>query len=377
MSSTESRQPKLRLLEFFSGIGGWHAGLQVLSNGVAKHGGTMPEFEVAASFDVNPNANAVYRANHPSVPINRSDLKKLTTKKLDSFNANVWAMSPPCQPHTRNGNRGDEDDPRSQGFLNLLRILRETSNPPEYFLLENVEGFETSTSRDQLLDAIGNAQCTYHWEEYILSPTQFGVPNQRDRYYFLARREPFPTAKDALTPTSPSRILPDCGCRPVIAKPSNCKPGSLESHKYWAEANAHCKRIGDFLVDRTRPAKRKHAGDWDGGGGAKDIAASKGVRFDPAHLSLESYSVNEKVLSRCGKAVDIVDTSCKQSCCFTKAYTKYGIGTGSLLLCSWLVFKLRIEPCQISGARDTAYSFTVLGLTTAQSSIPSIAASTI
>ena len=179
---------QLRVVEFFSGIGGWHAGFCQAINEIIRTDPTSIDFRVVACFDVNPNANTVYAANHPHVSVVTSDLKRLTVKKLNKYRANVWAMSPPCQPHTRNGKKGDRNDPRSAGFHNLLKILRETQQPPEIILMENVEGFENSLSHAALLEAVRDAQCHYHCEEYILSPTQFGVPNQRDRYYFLAWR---------------------------------------------------------------------------------------------------------------------------------------------------------------------------------------------
>ena len=50
-------------LEFFSGIGGLHCALNEAAqtlNIAAK---------VVASFDVNPNANAIYAANFPDVQL--------------------------------------------------------------------------------------------------------------------------------------------------------------------------------------------------------------------------------------------------------------------------------------------------------------------
>eukprot|EP00750_Incisomonas_marina_P001821 INCI11697.1.p1 GENE.INCI11697.1~~INCI11697.1.p1 ORF type:complete len:437 (-),score=73.51 INCI11697.1:14-1324(-) len=345
-----------------------------------------------------------------------ADLKKLTSKKLDAFGANMWVMSPPCQPHTRNGNKGDSDDPRSAGFRNLLKILRETRQPPDFLLLENVEGFEGSQSHGALIEAIEGAQAAYVYEEYILSPTQFGVPNQRDRYYFLARKvessapnssslsssESDPATQSvagspvsaASKPCSPARYLPPAtGCVRVPLRPASCKPGSAESYEYWESANAHCRPIRDFLLappptssagtsdplsrgpiesagipgsDRSsgHPVKRKldevslskSTATPSAGGGTKHgvapqqakqeifrskskdkpasgIAATTVAKegIDPAHTSFAAYTVPTKMLARCGSAIDIVTPVSKQTCCFTKAYTKYGIGTGSVL----------------------------------------------
>lgn len=96
-------------------------------------------------------------------------------------------MSPPCQPFTRNGLKKDELDPRTCSFSHLLNILPELQI--QYILLENVKGFETSVMREKLIDTLKN--CGFYYQEFILSPTQFGVSNTRHRYYCIARKKPF------------------------------------------------------------------------------------------------------------------------------------------------------------------------------------------
>lgn len=96
-------------------------------------------------------------------------------------------MSPPCQPFTRNGLKGDNTDPRSCAFTHLLNILSELNNV-KYILIENVKGFETSVMHENLINALESNNFTY--QEFMLSPTQFGVSNTRYRYYCLAKRKP-------------------------------------------------------------------------------------------------------------------------------------------------------------------------------------------
>lgn len=46
----------------------------------------------------------------------------------------------------------DEHDPRSASFLHLLSLLDTMENPPSYFFLENVQGFDGSQSHRRLLE---------------------------------------------------------------------------------------------------------------------------------------------------------------------------------------------------------------------------------
>ena len=101
---------------------------------------------------------------------------------------------------------------------------------------------------------------------------------------------------------------------------------------------------GTSTRSTTEPAAREAcahlaaaASEPAGGGGSKgreadalsDVPGAP-VQGDNAHLAKSAYSVSDKMLARCGRAVDIVDPTSKQTCCFTKAYTKYGVGTGSV-----------------------------------------------
>lgn len=102
----------------------------------------------------------------------------------------------------------DSEDPRAKGFLHLILLLRTMDTPPEYLFVENVCNFEVpfnqcihicvdynrslyylhkkSMTRQTLVDAL--RELHYEFEEWILSPTQFGIPNERPRYYLIARR---------------------------------------------------------------------------------------------------------------------------------------------------------------------------------------------
>lgn len=73
-------------------------------------------------------------------------IEKLTKGSLEEMRADIWVMSPPCQPHTRqhNNQKEDIDDPRSQSFLHLCDLISsmELDTLPKIILLENVIGFE-------------------------------------------------------------------------------------------------------------------------------------------------------------------------------------------------------------------------------------------
>ncbi|KAJ2736578.1 hypothetical protein IW152_000753 [Coemansia sp. BCRC 34962] len=163
-------------LEFFSGIGGLHYGLQQ-SGAPGK---------VAMAFDTNEIANTVYEHNFGYRPSNKS-IDYLEPHDIDRHKANCWLLSPPCQPYTRGGKYLDDQDNRARGLIHLLKLLPRVKYTPDYVLLENVMNFENSRSRSLLVSTLGHLGFVVR--EFLISPTQIGIPNSRLRYFLVARRQ--------------------------------------------------------------------------------------------------------------------------------------------------------------------------------------------
>lgn len=118
-----------------------------------------------------------------------------------SYDANVWTMSPPCQPFSRNGlvidtlffpftsccigNQLDDEDPRTKSLLVLLNLFTQLQKPPTYLMLENVSGFQNSRTRNKLVAVL--AEKNYRFQEVMLSPSDIGIPNSRLRYFLIVR----------------------------------------------------------------------------------------------------------------------------------------------------------------------------------------------
>lgn len=119
--------------------------------------------------------------------------------------------SPPCQPFTRTrfSKQRDLDDKRTAGFQALLHLLctLPVARRPRWIFLENVAGFIGSRGHALLRQQLRIAE--FQWKEYVLSPTDVGIPNQRTRYYLLAEREShrFTSREDELHRQAPFRKM--------------------------------------------------------------------------------------------------------------------------------------------------------------------------
>lgn len=94
---------------------------------------------------------------------------------LDDMGAQLWCLSPPCQPYTKtlNAQRRDASDPRATSMLRILQQLPNMSQQPELLILENVEGFVGSQVHTMLKSTL--ASCGYHLQVRLSDAAWPGV----------------------------------------------------------------------------------------------------------------------------------------------------------------------------------------------------------
>ena len=159
----------MRLLELFSGIGAVAAASQ--------------GFDIVGAIDISQPAASVYAENFSS-PVLVREISTLSDDTLDGFQADVWWMSPPCQPFTRRGLKADIHDPRCQALQRMIdaipRIL------PPIVAMENVHGFESSLAFSKMRNVLDDAGYRIATEK--LCSSQFGIPNLRPRFFVIASR---------------------------------------------------------------------------------------------------------------------------------------------------------------------------------------------
>jgi site-specific DNA-cytosine methylase len=192
----------MNVLELFCGIGGFAAA-------------AGNRARVVAAVDQSPAALAVYRLNHPGTAVLGWNLETVTAADLGAFPADMWWLSPPCQPYSVRGHRRDLEDPRALSFRNLLEILRET--PPVHLGLENVEGFAESRARQRLLEILRGGG--FQVSERRLCPTELGIPGRRPRYYLVASRQRLRKPPPPAVHTAPLADYLDEGAAPELFLP--------------------------------------------------------------------------------------------------------------------------------------------------------------
>ncbi|KAK4730203.1 hypothetical protein R3W88_023191 [Solanum pinnatisectum] len=304
MESEVSRN-QCRVLEFYSGIGGLRYSLLKAAVNAT----------VVEAFDINDVANDVYQHNFGHRPF-QGNIQTLNATDLDSYNADAWLLSPPCQPYTRQGLQKGSSDARASSFLKILELVPQLLRPPSYLFVENVVGFETSDTHAILVDIL--EKNNFVTQEFILSPLQFGLPYSRPRYYCLAKRKPLSFE----VPEFNNQLLRTPG--PLLGQTeSTMEKEQLLSPEYWDELLQACQPVDDFLVFKSF-GNRKDSSTYS-------FHCNDSVKSDRSDEENDVYFVPSSLIERWGSAMDIVYPHSKRCCCFTKSYYRYVKGTGSLL----------------------------------------------
>lgn len=284
----------------------------------------------------------MYQLNFGDTKLLQKNIEGLTVKDLDGLSPDVFLMSPPCQPFTRVGHQGASKDPRVRSFLHILELLPQLSRSPNYILMENVKGFETSDTREQFVCTLKT--CGYSYQEFLLSPTQLGIPNSRLRYYLLAKKKPLQfhfVTQDEIMESFPciterdrsDNQCSDCGrdcvvelrCMTNEVQPNGPLP-VLECSVDSTHRDKHNKGCFKCLQVKINSELKPVLDEYKNCRKIDDyLEEGKDDNY------FEKYLLPAKVLSKFALLLDIVNRESERSCCFTKAYGHYAEGTGSVL----------------------------------------------
>jgi len=164
---------ELKYIDLFCGIGGFH---QALTN-------VIPTSTCVMASDIDENARLTYEANHKLAPM--GDIKKIEIAKIPAFNLICGGF--PCQAFSiaQWKDKKAFDDPRGTLFFEILKII--DVHKPKCILLENVANL-IKIQKGVVLKTILNSLTTrgYKVSYQLLSPHQFGIPQNRERVYIVA-----------------------------------------------------------------------------------------------------------------------------------------------------------------------------------------------
>ena len=170
---------KLKVLDLFSGIGGFSLGLD-------RAGG----FETVAFCEIEPFPRKVLAKHWPEVPC-YEDVTKLTGDILrrDGISVDVITGGFPCQDISVAGKQaGIGEGTRSGLWSEIVRLIGELS--PRYVIVENVAALLSGPSEQRggwFGSILGDlAECGYDAEWENIPAAAMGAPHRRERVWIIA-----------------------------------------------------------------------------------------------------------------------------------------------------------------------------------------------
>lgn len=171
----------MRVLDLFCGSGG-------ISQGFESAG-----FQIVGGIDFDPDSINTFKANFPYAKALCVDLLKFSDaeikKEFTKLKIEVVVGGPPCQGFS-NANRWqkEKNDPRNKLFFEYLRFVKLLK--PKIVVIENVRGMLSKNNGyaqkriSELIEDLG-----YVVSSKVLNASNFGVPQNRFRAFFVAIRK--------------------------------------------------------------------------------------------------------------------------------------------------------------------------------------------
>ena len=189
-----SNKNEYKCIDLFAGCGGLSLGFE------------MAGFNIPLAIEIDEWASETYEKNHPSTEVLIGDITQIT--ELDNIISKEDLPvdgiigGPPCQGFSLSGNR-DKKDPRNSLFMEFVRFVKYFK--PKFFVMENVTGILSMKTKDNQLvkdiilseyDAAG-----YNVKICKLNAAEYGVPQKRERVFFIGIRKDLPFNENDLAPT--------------------------------------------------------------------------------------------------------------------------------------------------------------------------------
>ena len=169
------QQEKLRVLDLFSGIGGFSLGLE-------RTGG----FETVAFCEIDTDAQKVLTKHWPEVPC-YEDVTRLTGDILerDGISVDVITGGFPCQDISASGTGEGLAGARSGLWSEIARLIGELR--PRIAIMENSPNLLSGSNGEWFGKVLGGlAEIGYDAEWDVIGASDVGAPHKRERVWITA-----------------------------------------------------------------------------------------------------------------------------------------------------------------------------------------------
>lgn len=197
-----SDNSKIRVMELFAGVGGFHQGLTQANPGL---------FDVVWANQWEPSrktqdAYECYKRNFNTTTVSNEDIGEVTNEAFQNISPDMVVGGFPCQDYsvarTLSGEQGIQGK-KGVLFWQIKRVIENTN--PKYILLENVDRLLKSPSsqrgRDFAVMLATFRDLNYSVEWRVINAADYGFAQRRRRVFIFAYRndQAFANSQETLT----------------------------------------------------------------------------------------------------------------------------------------------------------------------------------
>lgn len=171
--------------------------------GGSTMGYKLAGFDVIGCNEIDPKMMEAYKLNHnPRYPFLESieTFKNRTDLPDELFNLDILDGSPPCSSFSMAGNRekdwgkekkfreGQKEQVLDTLFFDFIDLAKRLQ--PKIVVAENVKGLLAGSARDYVRKIYREFEkAGYFVQHYLLDASKMGVPQRRERVFFIAIRQ--------------------------------------------------------------------------------------------------------------------------------------------------------------------------------------------
>jgi len=183
INEENNKNSSLKYIDLFCGVGGFHQALNKL------------DAECILACDIDADCRVVYKDNYGLEPV--TNVKDIDEKTMSNFD--ILCAGFPCQSFSNGGNKKCFNDERGLLFDEIIRIAKEKQ--PKFMFLENVKHI-LKVSNGEVIEYIKDkiAKTGYSLQIFQISPHNYGIPQQRERVYFVCIRKDIYNGTDIQLP---------------------------------------------------------------------------------------------------------------------------------------------------------------------------------
>ncbi len=165
----------MKFFDFCAGIGAGRRGLELAG------------MECVGYSEISRSAVASYKMLHNTDnEKNYGNITKIDVDTLPNFDLLIAGF--PCQTFSVIGKKEGFNDIRGQLIFHIIDILK--AKNIKYFILENVKGLTTHDKGNTLKIILSSLdEAGYYVEHKVLNSMNYGVPQMRQRVYFVGIRK--------------------------------------------------------------------------------------------------------------------------------------------------------------------------------------------